>query len=262
MGIEIIAALAGALALVGVIVFFVVRSRKGSDDESPQKQPQEQAPPEVDELPSKPSTALPEAPAVDPSKLREHKAAAQEGRAESQYAAGMAYLSGLGGERNPGEGAKLIRSAARQGYVEAQYRLGNLYLRGEGMRQDVKEAVRWIEKAARQDHAEAQYYMGLMCELGEGVDPDPQRAWDYFTAAANQGFAKARDKLERLRREQGEAAEPDEGADSGEGESGGGESAEAETAAASDAAEQPSEGQTPAAEQPPAEDGEKKSENA
>ena len=124
------------------------------------------------------------------------KALAEKGDREAQNELGLAYASGLKGQKvNFEEAFKLFRTAADQGLAGAQYNLGSLYFFGSGVPRDNQEALKWYRKSADQGFIPAQFYLGWMHANGKGVEEDFQEAIKWFKKAADQGDSEAQRSL-------------------------------------------------------------------
>jgi TPR repeat protein len=120
---------------------------------------------------------------------------AQSGNPEGQNRLGMAYLRGMGIDRNSEEAFQWFQMAANTGYSSAQTNLGKVLEKGVGVIKDEAKAVEWYRKAAIQDHAEAQVSLGTLYELGRGVNRDYSQATSWYEKAAIQGHAAAQTNL-------------------------------------------------------------------
>ena len=124
--------------------------------------------------------------------VEEWRVAAGKGDASAQYYLGLAYFYGVGGvTKNDREAERWVRKAAEQGYAEAQNAAGLAYARGDVVAKDAKEAVRWFRKAAEQGYAAAQTNLGWAYETGEGVAKDMREAVRWQRKAAEQGETQA-----------------------------------------------------------------------
>ncbi len=124
------------------------------------------------------------------------KALAEKGDREAQNELGLAYASGLKGQKvNFDEAFKLFRMAADQGLAGAQYNLGSLYFFGSGVPRDNQEALKWYRKSAEQGFIPAQFYLGWMHANGKGVEEDFKEAIKWFKKAADQGDSEAQRSL-------------------------------------------------------------------
>jgi ankyrin repeat protein len=77
------------------------------------------------------------------------KAAAARGIPEAAYRLGVAYRSGLAGEKNLDKAAHWFGAAAKGGNPDAQFALGIFHQNGMGVPQDRDEAIRLFGLAAR-----------------------------------------------------------------------------------------------------------------
>src|SRR6266699_2348118 len=87
---------------------------------------------------------------------------------------------------------KEVRAKAEAGDAESQVELGRRYDKGEGVAKDPAEAVQWYRKAAEQNDAEGQLYLGLSYVKGEGVAEDLVEAYKWLLLAARQGDESAK----------------------------------------------------------------------
>jgi len=87
---------------------------------------------------------------------------------------------------------KEVRAKAEAGDAESQVELGRRYDKGEGVAKDPAEAVKWYRKAAEQNDAEGQLYLGLSYLKGEGVAEDLVEAYKWLLLAARQGDESAK----------------------------------------------------------------------
>ena len=98
---------------------------------------------------------------TDQKPIKEVKAKAEAGDAESEVELGLRYLDGKDVPKNQVEAVKWYRKAAEQNYARAQTNLGACYEEGAGVAKDQVEAIKWFRKAADQNYAGAQYNLGL-----------------------------------------------------------------------------------------------------
>lgn len=110
--------------------------------------------------------------------------AAQAGHAPSQVNFGYFLTEGIGGARDPREGARWLRTAANAGnsFGQAQYGLSLVTT-------DAPQAVRFLIPAAGAGEVAAQAMLGTLFAMGEGVERDDARAIGYLKAASDQGEA-------------------------------------------------------------------------
>jgi TPR repeat protein len=83
------------------------------------------------------------------------------------------------------EALKWYRRAAEQGKANAQYALSIIYAHGRGVEQDYAEAVAWCRKAAEQGDPGAQFNLGMMYRVGQGVPQDYMQAHMWLNLAAS-----------------------------------------------------------------------------
>src|SRR6266478_2626468 len=88
---------------------------------------------------------------ADQKPIKEVKAKAEAGDADSQVELGLRYLDGKEVPKNQVEAVKWYRKAAEQNYAKAQHNLGFGYGHGEGVVKDQVEAVKLYRKAAEQN---------------------------------------------------------------------------------------------------------------
>ena len=124
---------------------------------------------------------------ADQRPLKEVRAKAEAGDAQSEVELGVRYDDGEGVAKDPAEAVKWFRKAAEQNYATAQFDLGCCYLEGKGVPKNQVEAVKWYRKAAEQNDAEGQLYLGLSYVKGEGVAEDLVEAYKWLLLAARQG---------------------------------------------------------------------------
>ena len=115
-------------------------------------------------------------------------AAAAAEDAKDQLERGMEFLKGEEDERDPAEGARLVRAAAEQGLAEAQLELASLYRHGVGVAADPAEAAKWLRQAAEQGLPMAMARLGGMYFQGFGVAEDPIEAYAWFSLAESRGL--------------------------------------------------------------------------
>ncbi len=82
---------------------------------------------------------------------------------------------------------KEFRAAAEEGHADSQFNLGLMYEQGIGVSKDEKEAVDWYLKAALQGNAYAQFNLAVLYENGRGTDVNFAQAHQWYRKAAVQG---------------------------------------------------------------------------
>jgi TPR repeat protein len=131
--------------------------------------------------------------------VKELKAKAEQGDAESQARLGSMYEFGQGLPQDYAEAVKWFRKAAEQGHAGAQNNLGTMYEFGQGLPQDYTEAVKWFRKAANQGEEIAQFNLGGMFYHGQGVPQDYVQAHKWLNLAASKLTGELRNKAEKNR---------------------------------------------------------------
>ena len=81
--------------------------------------------------------------------------------------------------------AATVRLAAEQGRADAQFAMGRKYEDGHGVPQYYAEAMKWYRLAAEQGHAWAQFRLGMMYREGRGVPHDFVQAYMWLNLAAS-----------------------------------------------------------------------------
>ncbi len=90
------------------------------------------------------------------------------GYAQSQFKLGLAYLQGIGVEKNISTAIKWFELSAKQNYLNAEYALGRLAFSGEGMPKNYELAQTWLMQAALKGSAKAQLLLAQLYEVGYG----------------------------------------------------------------------------------------------
>ena len=93
---------------------------------------------------------------------------------------------------------KEVRAKAEEGDAESQAELGLRYEQGKGVAKDQVEAVKWYRKAAEQNYANAQYNLSVCYAHGEGVAKDNCEAYKWRLLAARQGDDDAKKNIAAL----------------------------------------------------------------
>jgi len=116
---------------------------------------------------------------------------AQNGDMDSQYALGLAYLSGEGVATNEKASTAWFRMAAEQGDRASQHNLALAHEIGTGVTVDQRAALEWYFKAVEQGYPDSQVGLALCYQQGRGVARDYKRAEELFGLAAAQGDTRA-----------------------------------------------------------------------
>jgi hypothetical protein len=103
--------------------------------------------PTVKKSAPKPRTAIPQPSADAAAKLEKPE---RSDDAEASWQMGLAYLKGVGVQRDESQAAKWLKKAANLGDARAQVALSDLYLRGIGVHRDYVRAYTWATIAAGQ----------------------------------------------------------------------------------------------------------------
>ena len=107
-----------------------------------------------------------------PLAVKEFRAAADKGDANSQFNIGLMYEQGIGVGKDEREAVAWYRKAAEQGNSNAQYNLAVLYENGRGTKVDFAQARQWYRKAAVQGDELAVGNLGMLYVRGQGVTED------------------------------------------------------------------------------------------
>lgn len=107
-----------------------------------------------------------------PLALKEFRASAEEGHADSQFNLALMYEQGIGVSKDEREAVTWYQKAALQGNAYAQYNLAVLYENGRGSEVDFAQAHQWYRKAAVQGDALAVGNLGMLYLRGQGVKED------------------------------------------------------------------------------------------
>ena len=104
---------------------------------------------------------------------------------------GVIYQHGQGVTADPDRALTLYQEGAEAGYHGAQDQLGDLYLAGTIVDQSDETAAYWFAKAAQQGNDSAQYNLARLYEAGRGVEKSMDEAIRWYTAAAEQDHVNA-----------------------------------------------------------------------
>ncbi len=161
--------------------------------------------------------------------------AANDSNAYAMNVLGMAYLRGIGVEKDVNKAIDWWMLAAQKGYAYAYYNLGMLYKNGKhgikqdfekacsfykkgveansllcrycygfmlykglGCQQSYKEAISYFQKAAAKKHTPSLYMLGLCYRNGYGVEQDEEMGIYYLSQAAKLGYKDAQAELRRV----------------------------------------------------------------
>ena len=107
----------------------------------------------------------------------------------------MAYLLGIGVEKDYKKAMQQFMISAKDGNEFAQANIGLMYSKGKGVKQDYKSAAEWLNKSAIQGNASAQTSLGYLYDHGEGVDLNHEEAVRLYRLAVDQGYPIAQRNL-------------------------------------------------------------------
>ncbi|MDO9162595.1 MAG: tetratricopeptide repeat protein [Methylococcaceae bacterium] len=93
-------------------------------------------------------------------------------------------------EANAKSAFEWFKKAAEQGRAESQYAIARCYYEGKGTEQNDKLAFEWAKKSGDQNFAEAFCLLGDLYSQGRGVEQDDEQALAYYEDAANQGITR------------------------------------------------------------------------
>lgn len=132
-------------------------------------------------------------------------AAAEQGNAAAQHAAGMGYLFGAPGvEKNAAEGIRWLRASAAQEYGPGMESLSLQLQNGLHIARDPAQAAVLLEKSAGQGLVSAQIGLAMLLIRGEGLPRDEVRAKALLEGAVARGSTRAKAPLAMLLFKQGD----------------------------------------------------------
>lgn len=125
--------------------------------------------------------------------------------------------NGIGTPKNVAKAMQLHRKAAELGQVEAMYQLGIAYMDGIGVERDYPSAMRWLARSAAYGDAygknpvrlRAQNAVGSIYENGYGVTSDLALAYAWYSLASTASTDSSEDVNKDLLRVQ-QKLTPDE----------------------------------------------------
>jgi TPR repeat protein len=104
-----------------------------------------------------------------PLAVKEFRAAAEQGDANSQFNLGLMYEKGIGVSVDEKQAIAWYRKSAEQGNSNAQFNLAVLYENGRGTAVDFAQANQWYRKASLQGDGLAVGNLGMLYLRGQGV---------------------------------------------------------------------------------------------
>lgn len=137
------------------------------------------------------------------------QAEAEKGNALAKCDLGRMLTDGLGREHDAAAANEwYTRSLAAFRAVErekpschAEYRIGKLYAAGLGCEQDYNEAAKWFTASANGGYKYAQYSLAGLFYRGQGVEQNFQRALELYAGSAEQDFPYAAYELAKMYRD-------------------------------------------------------------
>lgn len=140
--------------------------------------------------------------------------ACEEGNQDAIHWMFVAYVNGLGVERDEDKALDYLKILAECGYPDMQCELGKWYETidwGTRKSEMNREAVKWFARAAEQGSVEAMYLLGECYRDGSGVEEDQKKAVEWFAKAAERGHEEATAELEFYNRRVSEKAFEEDG---------------------------------------------------
>lgn len=120
------------------------------------------------------------------------------GNQEAYHNLGVMYKNGKAGLAQDFERAcRYFKTGAEKHSVMCAYDYGYMLYKGLGCQQDYAEAHDWFWKSATYDYSPALYMLGLCYRNGYGVERDDERAAFYLKRAAKLSYTDAMEELER-----------------------------------------------------------------
>lgn len=124
------------------------------------------------------------------------KRAAKAGNGDVAFEVGVAYLNGIGTEKDIDKAVEFLKMGAEAGSPDAALTLGNLLQAGYVCNKKYKicdpdTAFKLFGIAAEGGLAAGFYRMGLMYRDGVSVPQDMEKALELFTTASEKGFDPA-----------------------------------------------------------------------
>ena len=140
--------------------------------------------------------------------------ACEEGNQDAIHWMFVAYVNGLGVERDEDKALDYLKILAECGYPDMQCELGKWYETidwGTRKSEMNREAVKWFARAAEQGSVEAMYLLGECYRDSSGVEEDQKKAVEWFAKAAERGHEEATAELEFYNRRVSEKAFEEDG---------------------------------------------------
>ena len=135
-----------------------------------------------------------------------YRKAAEKGDAGGQYSLGYSYYSGEGVDQDYAKAMVWYQKSAAQGNAGAMCNIGWLYENGNGVTQSMTKAIEYYKKAANAGNSIAQCNLGNIYYYGNGVPANKTVGLQWYKKAAEQGNEKAKEALEKIEKENADAA--------------------------------------------------------
>lgn len=116
---------------------------------------------------------------------------ANEGDLYAMNALGMAYIQGIGVDRNTEQGVYWMDEAVKRGYGKSAYNLATMYREGIDIDQDFEKAYYYMRKGAELRIKECVFGVGYFHYKGFGCDQNYKIAVTQFYEAAKKGHIQA-----------------------------------------------------------------------
>lgn len=124
--------------------------------------------------------------------------AGANGYAEAYHNLGMWYKNGNHGVKQDFNKAySSFLQGADKGSAVCKYDVGYMYYKGLGCHQDYRKAMKFFDDASKTGHSPSLYMTGLCYRNGYGVEQDTARASYYLNQSSMLGFRPAMEELLR-----------------------------------------------------------------
>ncbi len=127
----------------------------------------------------------------DPASVPALRQRAAAGDAEAQEKLALAYLGGIGVQRDDAQALPWLRKSAAGGNLEGQYLLGKLEVLAVKPIRDYTEAAHWLRVAADRGCVPALAYLGSLTLTGSGVPKNVKAGQHMMLSAAKAGYPEA-----------------------------------------------------------------------
>ncbi len=109
--------------------------------------------------------------------------ASEQGIDESEFYMGLAYLNGLGTEKDGQAAFKMFMISAEKGFAPAQHYFGLCYKEGISTYADQRIAIRWFKRAADKGHSESYIELGDIYSDLHNPERDYKMAASFYLQA-------------------------------------------------------------------------------